>query len=415
MKKIVLFLLVLGMLSCTGRKNEHAPTSSPAGDPVRFPKGSFGFDRAFLEKYKKVTLLGDDSARAKVLIVNDFQARVMTSTARGDEGPGYGWINYDLIGSGVTRPHINPWGGEDRFWIGPEGGQYSVFFNAGTSFDFAHWQTPPLIDTEPFELVSATPRQATFRKAAAIVNYHGFRFTFDIGREIVLLNRDSIEKVFAIGLKNLRSVGYESRNSITNTGGSDWQKKNGLISIWILGMFRPSPETTIILPFEEGPRASASVTDDYFGVIPRDRKKISGDHLFLKGDGRHRDKVGIGPRVAKNIAGSYDASRHILTLIKFDVQKEFDYVNSKWEIQRKPWQGDVVNAYNDGPLADGSQLGPFYELESSSPAKELKRGETLTHGHITVHLEGDESLLNEVAQKTLGVSLAEIGQAFARP
>jgi hypothetical protein len=25
-------------------------------------------------------------------------------------------------------PHINVFGGEDRFWLGPEGGQFSIFF-----------------------------------------------------------------------------------------------------------------------------------------------------------------------------------------------------------------------------------------------------------------------------------------------
>ena len=47
---------------------------------------------------------------------------------------------------------------------------------------------------------------------------------------------------------------------------------------------------------------------------------------------------------------------------------EREYVNSLWEIQDEPFRGDVVNSYNDGKLEDGTQLGPFYELESSSPA-----------------------------------------------
>ena len=80
--------------------------------------------------------------------------------------------------------------------------------------------------------------------------------------------------------------------------------------------------------------------------------------------------------------------------------------------QKEPYEGDVVNSYNDGPLADGGQLGPFYELESSSPAKELKPGEMLEHRHITLHLEGDEALLNEIAKKTLGVSLKAVSLVF---
>ena len=43
-----------------------------------------------------------------------------------------------------------------------------------------------------------------------------------------------------------------------------------------------------------------------------------------------------------------------------------------WEMQREPFKGDVINSYNDGPPAPGKPpLGPFYELETSSPALSL--------------------------------------------
>ena len=51
-----------------------------------------------------------------------------------------------------------------------------------------------------------------------------------------------------------------------------------------------------------------------------------------------------------------------------------------------PYSGDALNSYNDGPLEDGSQMGPFYELETSSPAAALKPGESITHSQITIHL-----------------------------
>ena len=44
-----------------------------------------------------------------------------------------------------------------------------------------------------------------------------------------------------------------------------------------------------------------------------------------------------------------------------------------WEMQREPFKGDVINSYNDGPPAPGKPpLGPFYELETSSPALSLR-------------------------------------------
>ena len=57
-------------------------------------------------------------------------------------------------------------------------------------------------------------------------------------------------------------------------------------------------------------------------------------------------------------------------------------------------------------------MGPFYELESVSPAAFLKPGEKLTHKHSVIHLMGDVSELNQVARRTLGVSLEEIQNAF---
>ncbi len=55
----------------------------------------------------------------------------------------------------------------------------------------------------------------------------------------------------------------------------------------------------------------------------------------------------------------------VLTLVHLTVPEgATDYVNSMWEIQEKPFAGDVVNSYNDGPASPGAKpLGPFYELE----------------------------------------------------
>ena len=41
---------------------------------------------------------------------------------------------------------MNVFGGEDRFWLGPEGGQYSLYFRGGDPFDLDHWQVPEAID-----------------------------------------------------------------------------------------------------------------------------------------------------------------------------------------------------------------------------------------------------------------------------
>ncbi len=399
-----LFLLLL-LLACNGKKSTQ--TSVVESKPLQ---GTFAFDVDFIKSFKKVLVLGTRSSQARVLIVGDYQGRVMTSSSEGDEGKSYGWINYDLIRSGKIKTHMNPFGGEDRFWLGPEGGQYGIYFKKGSPFDFEHWQTPPTIDTEPFALVSSDSSQATFRRKGTFINFQGTTFHIDIQRQIRLLNKSDIETEFGISLGKTKTVSFQSINTISNMEMAPWRKKNGLLSIWILGMFKPTNTTVIILPHKKP--TGNGINDNYFGAIPADRIINEDSVLLLKGDGRYRAKVGIVPSLSVNVVGSYDTEKHILTLVKFDLDVNGDYVNSKWEIQKDPFGGDAVNAYNDGPQADGSQLGPFYELESSSPVRELRGGESLTHRHITLHLEGEEEELNKIAEKTLGVGLNKIKGAF---
>src|SRR5689334_9779593 len=115
---------------------------------------TFADEVAFLQKHTKVVVLTDGQGM-RVAVAPDLQGRVMTSSARGEAGPGYGWINRDLVASPTRDVHFNPYGGEDRFWLGPEGGQFAVFFKPGEPFDLAHWYTPPAVDTEPYPVTSS--------------------------------------------------------------------------------------------------------------------------------------------------------------------------------------------------------------------------------------------------------------------
>jgi hypothetical protein len=96
----------------------------------------------------------------------------------------------------------------------------------------------------------------------------------------------------------------------------------------------------------------------------------------------------------------------------FDVDSAASYLNQEWKTDTAPYSGDAVNAYNDGPLADGKQMGPFYEIESVSPAAFLKPGEKLTHKHSVFHFTGNKAVLNKIALKTLGISLDDISTTF---
>ncbi len=375
-----------------------------------FEKGSFGYDSAFLAKYDSTFVeLKDETGTARLLVSPFWQGRVMTSTSTGAGGNSYGWINYDLLSSGTKRKQFNPVGGEERFWLGPEGGQFSLYFAPGDTFKISRWQVPPGIDTLPYKIQSRTSTHVMVGTDANFKNYSGTDFTLGIERRIRLLRVAEMESLLGTKIpQGIQAVSYETLNRVENKGGADWKKETGLISVWLLGMMTPSDSTTVIIPFHPGDSARSKINSNYFGEIPSERLRVRDSVLFFTCDGKFRSKIGLPPSIAKPMAASYDASRRILSFILFPVQDNGLYVNSKWEIQKKPFSGDVVNSYNDGPLENGEQLGPFYELESSSSAKELVRGGAMTYVQVTIHLEGDFVGLNEIARKTLGVDLAEL-------
>lgn len=398
--------LVAGCTMKNSKQDENKPLASKAYT-------SFADDLAFMGKYIDLIELTDPDGQGKVAVSAALQGRVMTSSASGSEGRSYAWINRELFESGDTLEHINVYGGEERFWLGPEGGQYSIFFKKGDEFKLDNWYTPRLIDLEAFDVKEQTPSRAVFTKKASLINYAGFQFNLVIERKVEVLSPSVVfdELGLASGM-DIHAVAYQTTNSLTNTGQKDWKKETGLLSIWLLGMFNPSPATTVVIPFRPGTEQElgVAVNDAYFGKVPRNRLVVKDSVLFFSGDGEYRSKIGISPNRAKDILGSYDATNRILTIVKYNLPNGVtDYVNSMWEIQEQPYAGDVVNSYNDGPPEPGKKpLGPFYELETSSPALALEAGESATHIQLTCHFEGDEKELDALARKLLGVSIEEV-------
>lgn len=383
---------------------------------------TFDSDIAFLRQHTPLVVLSDADKQAQVAIAPAYQGRVMTSTADGGSGQSFGWINRELIASGKTQPHINVFGGEDRFWLGPEGGPFSIFFEKGKAQTLENWYTPAAIDTEPFAVASQDARKATFTRQMKLKNASGTSFDVGVERTVSLI--DPKEACSLLGVnqsEDVKLVAYQSSNKITNAGKEAWKKETGLLSVWILGMFNPSDTTTVVVPFK-GERSKV-VNDSYFGKVPADRLKARSDYagmfqgpLFFKGDGKYRSKIGVSPQGAMSVLGSYDSASRTLTIVQYNLPGDapsLAYVNSTWGEQKDPYAGDAVNSYNDGPPEPGKKpLGPFYELETSSPAAALKPGESLTHVHRTMHFTGDEAALDAIATKVLGAGVKEISTAL---
>jgi uncharacterized protein DUF6786 len=389
------------------------PTSTPV---QQTNMGQFDSDLAFLQQHTKVVVLSGAGA-GQVAVAPAYQGRVMTSTTGGTDAPSFGWLGRAAISSGERQPHMNVFGGEDRFWLGPEGGQYALYFKPGDPFDLDHWQVPEAFDWSAWEIASQSPVSVTFRKRMALANYSGTELNIDVDRTVRLLTDAEIPtRLGEAPGSAVRVVAFESSNTVTNAGRVPWTPKSGLVSVWILGMFNPSPATTIALPYTPGPESTFGpiVNDGYFGKVPAERLIVREPVIFFRGDGQFRSKIGLSPRRALPVAGSYDASGHVLTLVQYTRPADaLNYVNSMWEIQREPYKGDVINSYNDGPPAPGkAPLGPFYELETSSPALSLGPGDRYTHVHRTFHFVGPDAELDRIARATLKVGIEDLAGAF---
>lgn len=400
-------LTVLALLASTGCNSAKSGNPATPDTTQTSSPGSFGFDLALLqEKHKDAIVLYGKDTTQQLVVLPAYQGRIMTSTMTGRNGLSFGWINHELIREGKPQPHMTAVGGEDRFWLGPEGGQFSLYFSKGKPFTFEHWQVPPVIDTEPFIIDSVYRDLARFHRDVELSNYHGYRFSLHIERTIRMLDAATVNGIQGLDAPGLKVMAFESENRISNSGKETWKPESGLLSIWILSMFNASDQSTIIIP--HGAESTEGITSDYFGAIPADRLHIEKGYLTLKADGNQRGKLGLGPSVAKGILGSYDAKNKVLTIVQYNLPEgDANYVNSKWELQKNPYGGDVVNAYNDGPM-EGKQLGKFYELESSSPAKPLKPGASIKHIHRTIHVMGDSTALDGISQSILGVSLSAL-------
>ena len=376
--------------------------------------GTYGSDLDFIKSkgLNAVELVSADGL-ARVLLVPEFQGRVMTSAASGLQGQSFGWISRKAIAAGFANPQFNPFGGEERFWLGPEGGPFSWFFRPGQEQIFANWDVPAVIDSEPFKVESASGSEAIFTKETVLKNASGREFRIGIRREVSLLEAAGIEDVLGVKLpEGIRPVAYRTANSLTNLGQEAWTKQTGMPSVWLLGMYPPSPSTVVFIPYDKE-YAGRIINDEYFGKVPADRLTVRDGMIYFKIDGKYRAKIGLPSGSAKDLCGSYDPKAGVLNILKYTVPEgEQDYVNGQWGPQEDPFNGDVINSYNDGPTETGVVMGPFYEIETSSPGAALAPGQALTHTQYTLHLEGSPEQLAPIVRTLFGADLETIAKAF---
>jgi hypothetical protein len=378
-------------------------SASEKGAPM-----SYGEARDFLAKHTKVIELKDKSG-AMVAVTPEYQGRVMTSSCDGDKGASFGFINSNYIKEGKLDKHFNNYGGEERLWLSPEGGPFSLWFTPEVKKQtLDDWYTPPAFN-EGVWTVTKDKDEVRMTVPMKFSNASATKFELDVARSVRLLGEKDLADLFGKAAaekmtgKGVKRVAYETGNQITNRGPA-MSKDKGLVSMWILGMINAGPEIVVVIPYNPGSEAELGPVkkSDYFGEVPAERLKVTPAAVLFRADAKCRSKIGIPQKRAKSVLGSIDYKNNVLTLVSFNMPKDPTkelYMNNGWVLpQPEPYVGDVVNSYNDGGV-----FGDFYEVESLSPAKELKTGESLSHLHRTIHIQAEPAVLAQLAKEILGV------------
>ncbi len=393
------------------------------GTETKGEEMSYGEVREFIAKHTNLVELSDPGG-ARVAVCPEWQGRVMTSSCGGNDGTSFGFVNRGFVEWGQLDKRFNNYGAEDRMWLSPEGGRFSLWFAPGAEQTLDHWYTADNMNNGAYELV-APPDSSTCRmkREMKLQNASGTQFDFAVTRDVRLLGTDDLASLFgeAAGLMqgdDVKLVAYETANSISNNGPA-MTREGGLVSIWMLGMLNAGPETVIVVPYRPGDESELGpvVKSDYFGEVPAERLKVLPEAILFRADAKFRAKIGTSQRRAKNVLGSIDFAAGTLTIVQFtmpDDPTKHDYMNNMWGFDTPaPYVGDVANAYNDGPPEPGGEaFGSFYEIESLSPAAALATGESLTHCHRTLHLQAEPEKLDAISRAVFGIGLDAVRQAM---
>jgi uncharacterized protein DUF6786 len=354
----------------------------------------------FLEQYADGRLML--SGTGGFVYSASLQGRVMTSCLDLSE-PGLGFLNRAVIENPPEQGPFTNYGGEDRFWIGPEGSRFSLYFDPGAAMEQEFWRVPADLDSGPFDEIGLGKLVRHLR----LTNIAGTIFEMRVERTLDAPNREAVEKIVGELPTGTFWTSFRSKNRVINKGPDPWTKAGGLPCIWILGMFNPSPRAMSILPFRTDrtdPDGGPAVRTDYFRPLDDRRLRLADDFALFKTDAKFMSKVGVLRNRARNVMAAFDPETQVLTLVVFTpVVESAPYVNERWTTDGDAYYGDVVNSYNHG----GPE--PFFELESSSPALELEPGESYTHTVTTIHLRfAEEADLAAAVQRSLGLDWSKI-------
>ena len=367
-----------------------------------YKEGSFGKDLSFLNQHIETVVLKE--GERQIIVSSEFQGRVFSSTSKGLDGASYGWFDKRVIASDSAKQSISKVGGVSRIWFGPDQGENNVFGVLDQDTQEVVRVIPIDLEKLPFLILEKSETSIIIGNKMHIKNLKGFDFYIDVKRKIQLLLTKEIESNLKISLNDsIDFVAYSAETSMTNIGNENWTKEQGLISLWELGCMQPTPKTTVVIPL----KGKLDAANSYFTPLDDTRIKIKDNVLFYRADANYFNKIGTLPENSRSYFGSYSPELNLLTVVRYNFIGEEDYVNAIPD-NTDPYKGDVINVFNDGKLGDAGPFGPFYELETSSPARALKVGEDIAHTHETYHFEGSKEALNTISDAVFGVDLETV-------
>lgn len=315
--------------------------------------------------FTPVWLAGGPGGRA--LVVPELQGRVMAADLGGTLA---GFININDISDPEQNRKFNNYGGLDRFWIGPEAGEYGFYMEDGKPVAGENWRVPRDLNQGPFRVREKGADFIVMERELNLTNARGAEFKIHVERRVESRAAEDGLSITTI-------------NTVTNRGASAWTRATGLPFIWCLGQFPVSESAFVLAGFRPGRGMRKIYNDGYFGKIPSDRvsvvrsKNWRANAVSMRADGGKVTKFGLSAARSTGSAVGVDPSRGLLYEVNFDHDPSALYINNLWTASATArFGGDVFQSYNSG---DGS----FFELESISPALFLTPGESQTHSHST--------------------------------
>ncbi|MBL8693056.1 MAG: hypothetical protein JNJ88_03075 [Planctomycetes bacterium] len=343
--------------------------------------------------------LRHEESSARTFVAPELEGRVMT-TAIGSIASA-AWMDPRAFALRGSASRFHNYGGQDRLWIGPEGGDFGWFFDPGAPCEGSHWRVPSELNVGPMEVVDASHWDVHMQRSLTLTNRRGDRFSGRLERSVRVLSRNFAHRLLKAPIPDEVTMA-----AAVTTNRLLCESRSGapLVHLWSLSQLPASPRAVVMAPLGPGDPAAGrpEVEDRYFGKIPEERLWREGSVLCMRADGRRTSKFGIGAHASTGFAGSFSPEQELLTIAAFPVQRTEPYANNLWTATAAaPFGGDVFQSYN-------SDDGRFFELESVSPARFLEPAQELSHWHATLFAVGPRRKLSDLARSVLGSCLTDL-------